>query len=102
MDYMIHPAYINTAAWDNLKQLYTDGYVLVESLEVLALHIIRQSIACRRYLSARYRYIFIDEYQDADCYTDGVFRELIAMGMIGVAVGDANQSIFGFSHKVST
>lgn len=100
---MIHPEYesINTAAWDNLKQLYTDGYVLVESLELLALHIIRQSIACRRYLSARYRYIFIDEYQDADCYTDGVFRELIAMGMIGVAVGDANQSIFGFSHKVS-
>lgn len=100
---MIHPEYesINTAAWDNLKQLYTDGYVLVESLELLALHIIRQSMACRRYLSARYRYIFIDEYQDADCYTDGVFRELIAMGMIGVAVGDANQSIFGFSHKVS-
>lgn len=101
--YMIHPEYesINTAAWDNLNQLYTDGYVLVESLELLALHIIRQSIACRRYLSARYRYIFIDEYQDADCYTDGVFRELIAMGMVGVAVGDANQSIFGFSHKVS-
>lgn len=99
----LHPEYesINTSAWDNLKLLYTDGYVLVESLELLALHIIRQSIACRRYLSARYRYIFIDEYQDADCYTDGVFRELIAMGMIGVAVGDANQSIFGFSHKVS-
>lgn len=98
-----HPEYesIETATWDNLKQLYVDGYVLIESLELLALHIIRHSIACRRYLSARYCYVFIDEYQDADCYTDGVFRELIGMGMIGVAVGDANQSIFGFSHKVS-
>ena len=99
----IHPDYgdIDEEQIADLKELFSQGYVLVESLELLALHIIRNSQACRKYLQARYKYVFIDEFQDADTYTNELFQLLIELGLNGVVVGDANQSIFGFAHKNS-
>lgn len=99
----IHPDYeeINVSAWENLYELFKNGKVLVSSLELMALHIIKNCPACRVHLKARFKYVFIDEFQDADTYTNGVFLELIGLGLIGNAVGDVNQSIFGFAHKVS-
>lgn len=97
-----HPNYeeINRTAWRNLYELFKDGKVLVSSLELMALHIIKNCPACRTHLRARFKYVFIDEFQDADTYTNGIFHELIGLGLIGNAVGDVNQSIFGFAHKV--
>ena len=99
----IHPDYeeINESVWENLYELFKDGKVLVSSLELMALHIIKNCPACRAHLKARFKYVFIDEFQDADTYTNGIFLELIGLGLIGNAVGDVNQSIFGFAHKVS-
>lgn len=99
----IHPDYseIDTMRMQELSKLFLQGSVLVESLVLLAVHIIKKSAACRKYLQARFRYIFIDEYQDADTYTNELFLMLVNMGLYGVAVGDANQSIFGFAHKKS-
>lgn len=71
----------------------------MESLELLALHIIKKSSACQKYLQARYKYVFIDEFQDADTYTNELFLLLLDLGLTGIAVGDVNQSIFGFAHK---
>ena len=90
---------VENEVWKRLFVLYKKGYVLVESLELMALHIYRNSIACRNYIKARFKYIFIDEYQDADTYTDELFREFLALGLTGIVVGDKNQSIFGFAHK---
>ena len=67
----------------------------------MALHIIKKCSACRAHLKARFKYVFFDEYQDADTYTNGIFHELVGLGLIANAVGDPNQSIFGFAHKVS-
>lgn len=92
---------IDEAQIENLKDLFLQGIVLVESLELLAIHVIKKSLACQKYLKARYKYIFIDEYQDADTYINELFLLLINMGMTGTAVGDVNQSIFGFAHKNS-
>lgn len=92
---------INQQGWNNLYQLYHEGKVLIESLELIALHVIKECEACRKHLQARFRYIFIDEFQDADTYTNGIFHELIGLGLIGNAVGDVNQSIFGYAHKSS-
>ena len=88
--------------WAQLWELYyEEGFVLVEALELLACKIIKESTACRNYLKARYRYIFIDEYQDADIYTSILFDELVNLGLVGIAVGDAKQSIFGYDKKDS-
>lgn len=99
----IHPDYadIKASQFADLKELFRQGYVLVESLELLALHIIKNSSACQKYLQARYKYVFIDEFQDADTYTNELFLLLLDLGLIGIAVGDVNQSIFGFAHKDS-
>lgn len=99
----IHPDYadIDEEQFATIKDLFGQGYVLVESLELLALHIVKNSQACRKYIQARYKYVFIDEFQDADTYTNELFLLLIELGLNGIAVGDANQSIFGFAHKNS-
>lgn len=98
-----HPNYneIEDAQIKDLQKLFLKGYVLVDSLELLALHIIKNSSACRHYFQARFKYIFIDEYQDADTYTNELFLSFVELGMTGVAVGDENQSIFGFANKSS-
>ena len=84
-----------------MKALFCQGYVLVESLELSALFIIKNCPACRKYRQARYKYVFIDEFQDADTYTNELFLLLIELGLKGIAVGDVNQSIFGFANKNS-
>ncbi|EFU40903.1 hypothetical protein PVOR_18694 [Paenibacillus vortex V453] len=93
-------------AWINnnfasLVKLYVEGYVLLESISKLALYIIDNCISCRKYLKARYKYVFIDEYQDSGSDQHDVFIKLKDLGIISVAVGDTNQSIFGFSKKSS-
>lgn len=99
----IHPDYkdIKEPSWQKLYELYLGGYVLINSLELMALHIIKKCPACRAHLKARFKYVFFDEFQDADTYTNGIFHELIGLGLVCNAVGDPNQSIFGFAHKVS-
>ncbi len=99
----IHPDYddIKESTWQLLYALYHEGYVLINSLELMALHVIKNCPACKAHLKARFKYVFFDEFQDADTYTNGIFHELVALGLIANAVGDPNQSIFGFAHKVS-
>ena len=99
----IHPNYsdIKEPSWILLSNLYHEGFVLINSLELLALHIIKNCPACRAHIKARFKYVFFDEFQDADTYTNGLLQELIGLGLIANAVGDPNQSIFGFANKVS-
>ena len=98
-----HPDYddIIEDEWKSIFDFYREGKVLIQSIELLALRIFRGSQACRNYIKARFKYVFIDEYQDADTYTDELLREFIALGLTGFVVGDKNQSIFGFAHKDS-
>lgn len=98
-----HPPYqeIPAMTWLLFYALYQEGKVMIESLELLAMRLLKECEACRKYMQARYKYIFIDEYQDADEYTNGVLLELVRLGIIANVVGDTNQSIFGFAHKCS-
>ncbi|MDE5887375.1 MAG: ATP-dependent helicase [Muribaculaceae bacterium] len=99
----IHPDFNNvqSSQIDDISNLFQLGYLLIESLELIGLYLIRNCVACQKYLKARFKYVFIDEYQDADTYTHDIFISLISLGMKGIVVGDVNQSIYGFAHKHS-
>lgn len=98
-----HPEYelIGADAWQCIYKLYLNQIVLIESVELLALHIIKKCKACRAHLKARFKYVFIDEFQDVDVYSNGILREFLNLGIIANVVGDVNQSIFGFANKTS-
>ena len=84
-----------------LSDLFRQGYVLIKSVELLALHLVLHCKACQKYIKARFKYVFIDEYQDIDTYFHSIFLSMLTLGCVGVVVGDVNQSIFGFAHKSS-
>lgn len=84
-----------------LKSRYLEGELFLEASGALALYTLNNSKACRRYLRARYSHIFIDEYQDSGLEQHELFLRIQEIGLIAVAVGDADQSIFGFSNKDS-
>lgn len=84
-----------------LGELYLNGKIMLEYISELAVYIINRSKACKNYLKARYKYIFIDEYQDCGEGQHNIFLKIVSLGIIGVAVGDPNQSIYGFSGKSS-
>lgn len=91
---------VNTA--DFLPFLYealVQGFVPLEAVGMLARYIIEQSPACQKYLTARYRAVYIDEYQDSGHFQHQLFLRLKALGLLAVAVGDSDQSIYGFAHK---
>lgn len=83
------------------KKLFLDGKILLEKVGFLASLIYNNSPACRRYLKARFTHIIIDEYQDCDEWQHKLFIELVNLGLIGIAVGDLDQSIFAFANKRS-
>lgn len=83
------------------RKLFQEGYISINSIEYLALRIIYHSKACRRYLKARFKYIFVDEYQDVDQIFHNIFLKMLNLGLRGMVVGDIDQSIYGFANKSS-
>ncbi|WP_139978245.1 ATP-dependent helicase [Nocardioides litoris] len=55
-----------------------------------------EAAAHRDELRARYRYVFVDEYQDTDPGQVALLRQLAGDGGNLVVVGDPHQSIYGF------
>lgn len=82
-----------------LHEVLVQGFVPLETVGMLARYIIEQSPACQKYLAARYRAVYIDEYQDSGHFQHELFLRLKALGLMAVAVGDSDQSIYGFAHK---
>jgi superfamily I DNA/RNA helicase len=81
------------------RRLFQDGKILLEKVGFLASYLFQNSFACRRYIKAKYTHIIIDEYQDCDEWQHNLFLELVKLGLIGIAVGDLDQSIFAFANK---
>ena len=86
---------------EQLKDLYVNGILLLDTVPVLANLVFAGSVACRNYLKARFKYIFVDEYQDVGGAEHQLFLDITSLGVIGFAVGDVNQSIYAFSGKSS-
>lgn len=86
---------------DILGYYFKKGIVLLETTGVFANYIFDNSLACQKYLKARYRYLYIDEYQDSGHAQHDLFIKISKLGITSVAVGDLNQSIYAFSGKSS-
>lgn len=57
------------------------------------------SKACRNYFKARFKYLFIDEFQDSGKNQYHLFLRISEIGVKCWAIGDINQSIFRFANK---
>ena len=90
---------LNDEKIEILKSFFVKGTILIETIGVLANYILTNSVACRNYLKARYRYIYIDEYQDSGNEQHEIFIKLMRLNITAIAVGDLNQSIYAFSGK---
>lgn len=82
-----------------MQAALAQGFVPLEAVGMLAHYVVEHSRACQNYLVARYYAVYIDEYQDSGYFQHQLFLKLKALGLIAVAVGDGDQSIYVFAHK---
>lgn len=82
-----------------MKELYYQGVLILELIPLLSLYILNKTVSSIRYLKARYKSIFIDEYQDAGYLQHRIFLLISKSGVTATAVGDADQSIYGYSGR---
>lgn len=78
---------------------FRDGSLPIGALgpaALLVLEIVPQAV---KYVKARYTAVFIDEYQDCGTHQHLLMKNLISLGLRGIAVGDIDQAIFRFAGK---
>ena len=75
---------------------YNNGFILLEAVGIIANNLIGNSSSCQRYLKARYKTLYIDEYQDSSEVQHKLFLNIYELGLKAVAVGDINQSIYAW------
>lgn len=81
----------------NYKRRYWKlGIVDHEDILYFAHRILEEHPLVSQTLSARYRYLFIDEFQDTLPIQTNVVKWLAEAGTVVGIIGDAEQSIFGF------
>jgi len=76
-----------------------EGKIFLEISGEIALYILKNVPGAMKYIKARYTHIFIDEYQDCGKIQHAIFLLLVKIGLRGIAVGDINQAIYGFSNR---
>ncbi|MDU8967593.1 UvrD-helicase domain-containing protein [Clostridium tertium] len=62
----------------------------------LALEILKKSIVAKQYMVAKYKWIFIDEYQDSDEDMHNLFMFIKELGVNLFIVGDLKQSLYSW------
>lgn len=86
---------------DILKEYFLKGIILIETIGVFADYVFSNSRACQKYIRAKYKFIYIDEYQDSGYEQHQIFIKIMSLNITAIAVGDLNQSIYAFSGKDS-
>ncbi|MFT5872630.1 MAG: superfamily I DNA/RNA helicase [Clostridium sp.] len=110
VDFSKYPEYKELANMKNgitreleelLIESLKEGHVFLTICGETALYILNNVQDCISYLKARYTHIFIDEYQDCGEVQHNIFVKLVAVGIIGFAVGDLDQAIYAFADRYS-
>lgn len=95
------PSASATAYMEKIEEAYRDykmahGYAGYDDLLTLSVKLLEENEAVRRETDLRYRYVFIDEYQDTNALQDHL-ADLITRDIGNLTVvGDDNQSIYSF------
>lgn len=76
-----------------------EGKIFLKYTGETALYLLENVPGTLFYIKARYSHIIIDEYQDCGGIQDRIFIKLVENGLIGIAVGDINQAIYGFTNR---
>jgi len=83
-DYKAYQRYLRQNSWIDFDDILREALLLLEDDKI--------SGELRR----QYRYIFVDEYQDINIVQNVLLKKLAREGVLLTAIGDANQSIYGF------
>ena len=76
-----------------------EGKIFLKYTGETAMYLLENVPGALYYIKARYSHIIIDEYQDCGDIQDRIFLKLVENGLIGIAVGDINQAIYGFTNR---
>ena len=82
-----------------LEKALSEGKIFLDISGETAMYIMNKVPGAIKYLQSRYSHVFIDEYQDCGKIQHDIFLALCKAGVVGVAVGDVNQAIYGFSNR---
>jgi superfamily I DNA/RNA helicase len=77
-----------------LKSYFLKGSIMIETIGVLANYVFSNSIACQNYIRARYKYIYIDEYQDSGFEQHQIFLKIKSLNIKAIAVGVFKTGLF--------
>jgi len=83
-EYKSYQRHLRQNNWIDFDDILREALLLLED----------ENIAAE--LRRQYRYIFVDEYQDSNIVQNALLRILAQEGVLLTAIGDANQSIYGF------
>lgn len=93
--------YSNPDHISTLEEIFRQGKIYLSLIEKFAIYIFDNSSSCRRYMQLKYKYIIIDEFQDCGSEQYEIFIKLQQLGLYAIAVGDLDQSIYGFAGRSS-
>ncbi|MBR6921143.1 MAG: ATP-dependent helicase [Clostridia bacterium] len=82
-----------------LIEALSEGKIFLEYTGETALIILLKTSGAKKYLQSKYTHIIIDEYQDCGDIQHRIFSLMVDHGLIGVAVGDINQAIYGYDGR---
>ena len=78
------------------KDLRDGGLLDFDDLLCESARLLSQDEQLRSEIQSRYRYVFVDEYQDVNQVQHELLKLLVHNGVFITAIGDPNQAIYGF------
>lgn len=93
---LVHDA-IESYRWEKSQQSCLDNHDLISQ----TLRLIKSDPKIKKRLGARYRYLFVDEFQDTDKQQIKIVQELRDEVAHVLLVGDTKQAIYGFRGATS-
>ncbi|MBY7013075.1 ATP-dependent helicase, partial [Clostridium botulinum] len=89
--------YIKEECFPSYKQLFWDeGIIHHEDVLYFSFNLLEQYPMIKEFLSAKYPYIFLDEFQDTNPIQTQIIKWLGEAGSVTGVIGDPAQSIYKF------